>query len=269
MGLFAGKKGIIMGVANERSIATGVARFLHEQGATLGFSHLPDSGDRKRNEDRLRQIAETMHAKLIAPCDVGNDDDIQNFFSKVKETFGSIDFLVHSIAFAPVEDIRCATIDASRNGFKTAMDISVYSFIATARAAAPLMTNGGSICAMSYFGGEKVVMGYNLMGVCKAALESSIQYLAFDLGPKNIRVNGVSAGPLKTLAASAVGDFKDMMGLYEQNAPLGRNVTLEEVAKSTGYLLSDLATATTGEILHVDGGYHVMGGPGHKAAPKD
>jgi enoyl-[acyl-carrier protein] reductase I len=263
MGLFAGKKGVIMGVANEYSIASGVAKFLHEHGATLGFSHLPDKEGRNRMEQRVRRVADPLNAAFVLPCDVANDDDIDRFFAEVKERFGAIDFFVHSIAFAPLEDIRCATVDASRQGFHVAMDISVYSFIATARRAAALMPHGGSMVTMSYFGGERVVDGYNLMGVCKAALESATTYLANDLGPKNIRVNALSAGPIKTLASSAVGEFSDMLKLNAAIAPMGRNVSTEEVGKSAGYLLSDLASATTGEILHVDCGYNIMGSPGH------
>lgn len=265
MGLFDGKKGVIMGVANEFSIASGVAKFLRNEGAKLAFSHIPDKEGRDRMEKRVRRVADPLEASLVAPCDVTNDADIDAFYAKVKDTFGSIDFMVHSIAFAPIEDIRCATIDASRDGFKTAMDISCYSFIATSRAASKLMNHGGAILTMSYFGGEKVVGGYNLMGVCKAALESSTKYLAYDLGPKQIRVNAISAGPIKTLAASAVGDLSNMLGLYEAVSPMGRNVSTDEVGKTAGFLLSDYSTGTTGEILHVDCGYNIMGSPGYAA----
>lgn len=263
MGLFSGKKGIIMGVANEYSIAAAVAEFLHKEGATLGFNHLPDKEGKDRMAKRVQRVAEPLNAKFIKPCDVTNDEDVKAFFAEVKDHFGQIDFFVHSIAFAPIEDIRCSTIDCSREGFKTAMDISVYSFIATAREAAKLMSDGASMVTMTYFGGEKVVGGYNLMGVCKSALESATKYLAYDLGPRNIRVNAVSAGPVKTLAASAVGDFSQMLGLNAAVSPINRNITGEEVGKATAFLLSDLASATTGEILHVDMGYNIMGSPGH------
>ena len=263
MGLFTGKKGIVMGVANEYSIAAGISKVLHSEGATLGFSHLPDKEGRNRMEQRVRRVADPLGAKLVLPCDVTNDDEIVSFFKAVKENFGAIDFFVHSIAYAPLDDIRTPLIGASREGFRVAMDISVYSFVATARAAAEIMNPGGAMVTMSYFGGERVVDGYNLMGVCKAALESTTTYLANDLGPRNIRVNAVSAGPIKTLAASAVGEFSDMMKLNAAIAPMGRNVTTEEVGKTTAYLLSDLASATTGEILHVDCGYNIMGSPGH------
>lgn len=260
MAMFAGKKGIVMGVANDHSIAAHIAGFLRGEGADLGFNHLPDKDDRKRMERRARGVAEPLAAKLIAPCDVAKDDDIVAFFAQVKQTYGTIDFLVHSIAFAPIEDIRCACVDASRAGFHVAMDISVYSLIAVTRAAAALMPNGGAVVTMTYFGGEKVVPGYNLMGVCKAALECTTKYLAYDLGPKNIRVNAISAGPMKTLAASAVGDFDDMLTLHRSVAPMQRNVESVELGRTAAYLLSDYSSAVTGEVLHVDCGYNVMGG---------
>lgn len=176
---------------------------------------------------------------------------------------GRIDFLVHSIAYCPIEDITCKTMEVSRNGFHVAMDISVFSLLSAAREAAKIMPDGGSILTMSYFGGERVVAGYNIMGVCKAALESLVTYLAYDLGPKNIRVNTLSPGAIKTLSASAVGEFDEMMKLNEALAPMGKNITLDDVAKSAAYLLSDLSSATTGETLHVDYGYNIMGSPGY------
>lgn len=263
MGLFTGKKGIIMGVANEYSIAAAVAEFLHKEGATIGFNHLPDKGGKDRMLKRLHRVADPLGATFLRSCDVNSDEDVTNFFADVKKEFGQIDFFVHSIAYAPIDDIRCSTIDCTRDGFKIAMDTSVYSFITTAREAAKLMNEGGSMVTMTYFGGEKVVGGYNLMGVCKAALEATTKYLAYDLGPRHIRVNAVSAGPVKTLAASAVGDFSQMLGLNAAVSPIGRNITGEEVGKATAFLLSDLASATTGEILHVDLGYNIMGSPGH------
>ena len=262
MGLFEGKKGLILGVANEYSIAAHVAQFLKAQGATLGFNHLPDKEGRRRMEQRVRRVADPLDAAFVTPCDVSNEDDLDNLFSTVAEEFKTLDFLVHSVAFAPLEDIRCPTLNVSRSGFSTAMDVSVYSLISVSKRAAGLMKPGGSIVAMTYFGGEKVVGGYNLMGVCKAALDSTMQYLAYDLGDLGIRMNAVSAGPLKTLASSAVGDFSSMMNLNAAVAPLGRNVTHEEVGKAAGYLLSDLASGVTGEIMHVDAGYNIMGSPG-------
>lgn len=263
MSILKGKRGIIMGVANEFSIAASVANFAHSEGAILGFSHLPDAeGAPNRIARRVMKVAEPLGVKFLRPCDVTSDLDMDRFFSDVKAEFGHIDFLVHSIAFAPLEDIQCSTMNVSRKGFSTAMDISVFSFLGAARRAAQLMPDGGSIVTMTYFGGEKVVAGYNVMGVCKAALDSATRYLAFDLGPKRIRVNAVSAGPVKTLAASAVGDVDDMLQLYEMVSPMKRNVSADEVAKATGYLLSDLSSGTSGEIHHVDGGYHAMGSPG-------
>jgi enoyl-[acyl-carrier protein] reductase I len=262
MGLFTGKRGVIIGVANDHSLAWAVAEALYREGAEIAFSHLPDREGRNRNEMRIRKLADPHGAKLIAPLDAGDDNQIEVFFSKVEEAFGTIDFVVHSIAFGNTDDIKGPTIDCSRDGFKLAMDISCYSLIAIARSAAKIMNSGGSVLGMTYYGGEKVVDGYNMMGICKAALDMSIKYLAFDLGEKNIRMNGLSAGPVRTLAASAVGDFRQMMNLYEAVSPLGRNITTEEVGNAAAWLLSNWSSATTGEILHVDGGYNIMGSPG-------
>jgi enoyl-[acyl-carrier protein] reductase I len=260
MGLFTGKKGVIMGVANERSIAAGIASFIHSEGGEIAFSHLPDENGRM--EKRVRRAIDFTQPKLLLPCDVNRDEDISAFFHAVQELYGSIDFFVHSIAFAPKDDIRGSTIDVSREGFRVALDASCYSFIATAREAAKIMNPGGAMITLSYFGGEKVCAGYNLMGIAKAALECTVKYLAYDLGPKNIRVNSISAGPIKTLAASAVGDFSQMLGLNAGIAPLGRTVTTEEVGKTAGFLLSHYSSGTTGENLHVDGGYNIMGNLG-------
>ena len=261
MELLKGKVGIIMGIANNRSIAAAIAQDAFNHGAELGFSHIPD--DKGKMEQRVRKVVDKFDPHLLMACDCNNDNDLETFYSQVSKTYGSIDFLVHSIAFAPIEDIRCKTIEASRSGFLTALETSVYSFIAATREATKLMKNGGSILTLTYFGGEKVVAGYNLMGVAKAALESAVKYLAFDLGPKNIRVNSISAGPIKTLAASAVGDFGDMLGLNASVAPLGRNITAEEVANTATFILSDLSKGITGENIHVDGGYNIMGSPGY------
>ena len=258
MGLFTGKKGLVLGVANDYSIAWAITQHLIEQGADVGFTHLPG----EKMERRVRKLAEPVGAKLITPCNVQDDADVARVFQEAGSIYGSLDFVVHSIAFAPLEDLKCSFVDASREGFKTAMDISVYSLAIVARNAATVMANGGSIMTMTYYGGEKVVSGYNLMGVCKAALDSAVKYLAYDLGPKNIRVNAVSAGYVKTLASSAVGDSDKLSGLYEVVSPLGRNITREEVGAAGMFLLSDLASGITGEILHVDAGYNVMGSPG-------
>jgi enoyl-[acyl-carrier protein] reductase I len=258
MGLFTGKKGMVLGVANDYSIAWAISRKLLDEGAEIGFTHLPG----EKMERRVRKLAEPIGAKLITSCDVQSDEDIARVFREAGETYGSIDFVLHSIAFAPIDDIKCPFVNASRNGFKTAMDISVYSLAAVSRYASEVMPNGGSIATLTYLGGEKVVSGYNMMGVCKAALDAAVKYLAYDLGPKNIRVNAVSAGPVKTLAASAVGDSDKLAGLYEAVSPLGRNVDRDEVGSVGMFILSDWAKAITGEILHVDCGYNIMGSPG-------
>jgi len=258
MGLFSGKKGLILGVANDFSIAWAITQKLLAEGAELGFTHLP--GDKM--ERRLRKLAEPIGAKLITPCDVQKDDDVARVFTQAKETYGALDFVLHSIAFAPLDDLKCPFVDAGREGFKVAMDISVYSLAIVARHAARVMPEGGAILTLTYLGGERVVPGYNLMGVCKAALDAAVKYLAYDLGPSKIRVNAVSAGPVKTLAASAVGDFEDLAGLYVAVSPLGRNITREEVGAAGMFMLSDLASGISGEILHVDCGYSVMGSPG-------
>jgi len=258
MGLFTGKKGIVLGVANDFSIAWAITRKLLDEGAEVGFTHLP--GDKM--ERRVRKLAEPIGAKLITSCDVQKDEDVARVFEEAGATYGSIDFVLHSIAFAPLEDLKKSFVDSSREGFKTAMDISVYSLAIVAHHAAKVMPNGGSIATLTYYGGEKVVPGYNLMGVCKAALDASVKYLAYDLGPKKIRVNAVSAGYVKTLASSAVGDSDKLAGLYEAVSPLGRAIDREEVGSAGMFLLSDLSSGITGEIMHVDCGYNAMGSPG-------
>ncbi len=258
MGLFTGKKGMVLGVANDFSIAWAITKQLLDQGAEVGFTHLPG----EKMERRVRKLAEPIGAKLITPCNVQDDADVARVFKEAGETYGSLDFVLHSIAFAPIEDLKCPFVMSSREGFKTAMDISVYSLACVSRYAAEVMPNGGAITTMTYYGGEKVVAGYNMMGVCKAALDAAVKYLAYDLGPKKIRVNGLSAGPVKTLAASAVGDSDKLAGLYEAVSPLQRNITREEVGAAGMFLLSDLASGISGEILHVDAGYNAMGSPG-------
>ncbi len=264
MSLFEGKKGLILGVANAHSIAWAIAEYVMGEGAECGFTHLPDRIDdaRQRNRRRVAQLTDKApNAKLLEPLNVNNDQQIAEVMQTTAETFGKIDFLVHSIAHAPLEDLKCPTIQASRAGFLSAMEISAFSLIAVANAAAPIMNDGGSIVTMTYFGGEKAVPGYNLMGVCKATLDAAMRYLAYDLGPRDIRVNAVSAGPLRTLAGRGAG-VDDMLGLYEKMSPLGRNITHEEVGQAAGFLLSDHSKSITGEILHVDGGYNIMGSPG-------
>jgi enoyl-[acyl-carrier protein] reductase I len=263
MEIFKGKRGVIMGVANDHSIATAVAKRLFEQGATIGYSHLPDVDDRGKMEGRVRKAVDKLSPAFIYPCDVGKDESVDSFFAKVKESFGQIDFFVHSIGYANMDDLRGPTIDSSRQGFLEAMNISAYSFLATAKRAADLMPNGGTMLTMTYLGGERVVPGYNMMGVCKAALESCAKYAAFDLGPKGIRVNSLSAGPIRTLAASGIGDFKSMLGINAAIAPMQKNASADDVAKTAAYLLSDWSECVTGENVHVDGGYHVVAGPSH------
>jgi enoyl-[acyl-carrier protein] reductase I len=258
MGLFDGKKGLVLGVANDYSIAWAISQKLLAEGAEVGFTHLP--GDKM--ERRVRKLVEPTGTKLLVSCDVQKDDDVARTFEKARQTYGTLDFVLHSIAFAPIDDLRSPFVNASREGFRIAMDISVYSLAIVSRHAADAMPGGGSIVTLTYFGGERVVQGYNLMGVCKAALDMSVKYLAFDLGPRKVRVNAVSAGPVKTLAASAVGDAEKLGALYEAVSPMGRNITREEVGSAGMFLLSDLATGITGEILHVDCGYNVMGSPG-------
>lgn len=262
MGLFEGKKGVVVGIANDRSIAWSITQCLHEEGAVMGFTHLPDKDpERRKNEKKVRKLVEPLGAKFVVPCDVCNDDNLDSAFKTAKEELGEIDFLVHCVAFAPPADLTGPTYNASREGYKLAMEISAYSLLAMAKRAREIMPNGGSILALTYYGGEEVIPGYNLMGICKAALECGVKYLASELGPENIRVNAISAGPIRTISASGVGDFKKMLQLYEHVSPMHRNVDAEEVGKSAKYLLSDLSSAVTGEILHVDCGFSIMGAP--------
>lgn len=259
MGLLSGKTGVIMGIANQHSIASSCATLAHAEGASLGFNHLPDKDGKDRMEKRARSVVDPLDPFLVHPCDVSDDQQLQSFFDAVRARNSKIDFFIHSIAFAAADEIKGPTANASRAGFLQAMEISVYSFIATAKLAAELMTDGGSILTMTYFGGEKVVSGYNLMGVCKSALDSAVRYLAYDLGPRNIRVNGLSAGPIKTLAAVGIGNFNRMLDLNAKTAPMGRNVGANEVAQSAVYLISPWSSAVTGELHHVDCGYNIMG----------
>jgi enoyl-[acyl-carrier protein] reductase I len=266
MGLFDGKKGLILGVANDRSLAWAIAKFVMDQGGVCGFSHLPDRADDAKQKNRLRVSKCTDRypadkAKILGPMDVQKDDDIRAIMDAAKKEFGQIDFLVHAIAYAKLDDLKVDTVQTSRDGFNLAMEISAYSLIAVTNAARDVLKDGASIVTLTYFGGEKAVPGYNVMGVCKAALDSIVKYLAYDLGPRGIRMNAVSAGPVRTLAGSAAG-VDDMQRLYEKMAPLGRNITHEEVGATGGFLLSDLSGGITGEILHLDGGYNVMGSPG-------
>lgn len=264
MSSFTGKKGLILGVANENSIAWAIAKQIMEDGGECGFTHLPDRPGDERRKNRLRVSKLTDkcdNAKFLVPLDVQNDENIAEVMATAGKEFGKIDFLLHSIAFADRNDLSRDTIETSRDGFKLAMDVSVYSLLAVTNAARSILAPKASVAAMTYFGGEKCVPGYNVMGICKAALEASVRYLAYDLGPEGIRVNALSAGPMRTLAGRAAG-VDEMLKLYEHMAPLSRNVTHEEVGRSGAYLLSPMSDGITGEILHVDGGYNMMGSPG-------
>jgi len=256
MKLLEGKKALIFGIANKNSIAWGIAQTFHEHGAELGFSYaIPQL------EKRVIPLAEELGVEFVEMCDVTKDEDIDVVFQKIADHFGEIDILVHSIAFAPQEDLTGRFVETSRAGFKTAMDVSAYSLVALARGAEKLMPNGGSIITMTYYGAEKVVPHYNVMGVAKAALEANVRYLAADLGPEGIRVNAISAGPIKTLAAAGVAGFRKMLHYVEERAPLRRNVDQDEVGRTALWLCSDLGSGVTGEVVYVDAGYHILGMP--------
>lgn len=252
--MFAGKKILVLGVANKKSIAWGISEALHQQGAELGFTYLNEA-----LEKRVRPLAEEIGAETVLPCDVQSDEELDNLFSELKSRWGKIDGVVHSVAFADKEDLANPFSQTTRAGFQLAMDISAYSLIAVAGRAAELMTEGGSIITMSYLGAERVVKNYNVMGVAKAALECSVRYLAADLGPKNIRVNGISAGPIKTLAASGIPNFRELLAQFAEYSPLQRNVTQEDVAGTALYFLSNLSAGVTGEVTYVDAGFNKMG----------
>ncbi|GGE89704.1 enoyl-ACP reductase FabI [Sphingomonas prati] len=253
-GLMDGKRGLIMGLANERSLAWGIAKALRAQGAELAFTYQGDSLLR-----RVRPLAEEVGSDFLVDCDVSDMAALDKSFAEVAERWPTIDFLVHAIGFSDKNELRGLYVDTSLDNFLMTMNISAYSFVAVTRAARAMMPNGGSILTLSYYGAEKVVPHYNVMGVAKAALEASVKYLAMDLGPENIRVNAISAGPIKTLAASGIGDFRYILKWNELNSPLRRNVTIDDVGGAGVYLLSDLASGVTGEIHHVDAGYNVIG----------
>ncbi len=264
MGRFDGKKGLVLGVANDHSIAWAIAKEILTEGGQIGFSHLPDRPDdeRQRNRRRVSQLTDSEpNAKFLVPMDVSSDEQIAAVIDRAKQEFGTIDFLVHSIAYAPMEDLKGETTNCSREGFRIAMETSAYSLLAVGRYARKILTNDSAILTLTYFGGEKVVPGYNIMGVCKATLDACVKYMAFDLGPAGIRVNAISAGPLRTLAGRGAG-VEDMLGLYEHMSPMARNITHEEVGKAGAWMLSKESLGITGEILHVDAGYNIMGSPG-------
>ena len=253
-GLMQGKRGLIMGLANDRSLAWGIAKKLSEHGAELAFSYQGEA-----MEKRVRPLAEELGTARLYDCDVSDMAALDATFAKLAEEWPTIDFLVHAIGFSDKNELRGRYMDTSLDNFLMTMNISVYSFVAVAQRAAKMMPNGGSLLTLSYYGAEKVIPHYNVMGVAKAALETSVKYLAMDLGPEKIRVNAISAGPIKTLAASGIGDFRYIMRWNEYNSPLRRNVTIEDVGGAGLYLLSDLAAGVTGEITYVDAGYNILG----------
>ena len=252
--LMQGKRGLIMGLANDKSIAWGIAKACAESGAEMCFSYQGDA-----LKKRVEPLAAQVGSDFVAECDVEDASSVNALFEAIKQRWGKLDFIVHAIGFSDKSELRGRYVDTSLDNFRMTMDISVYSFTAVAQRAEKLMTEGGSMLTLTYYGAEQVMPHYNVMGVAKAALEASVMYLAEDLGKDNIRVNAISAGPIKTLAASGIGDFRYIMKWNELNSPLRRNVTTEDVGKSALYLLSDLGSGVTGETLHVDAGYHVVG----------
>ncbi|RKT30350.1 enoyl-[acyl-carrier-protein] reductase [NADH] [Roseovarius halotolerans] len=252
--LMAGKRGLIMGLANDKSIAWGIAKACADAGAELAFSYQGEA-----LKKRVGPLAEQLGSTVVLPCDVGDMDSVEALFAELEKTWGKLDFVVHAIGFSDKSELRGRYVDTSRDNFLNTMDISVYSFTAIAQRAEKIMAEGGAMLTLTYYGAEQVMPHYNVMGVAKAALEASVMYLAEDLGKDGIRVNAISAGPIKTLAASGIGDFRYILKWNELNSPLRRNVTTEDVGKAALYLLSDLGSGTTGEVLHVDAGYHVVG----------
>jgi enoyl-[acyl-carrier protein] reductase I len=253
-GLMAGKRGLIMGVANNRSIAWGIAKAIHAQGGEIAFTYQGDA-----LKKRVEPLVAEVGGFLAGHCDVSDEATIDAVFADLEQRWGKIDFLVHAIGFSDKDELTGRYVDTTPDNFNKTMQISVYSFTSVARRAEKLMTDGGSMLTLTYYGSEKVMPNYNVMGVAKAALEASVRYLAVDLGPKNIRVNAISAGPIKTLAAAGIGDFRYILKWNEYNAPLRRTVTIEEVGDVGLYMLSDLSRSVTGEVHHADSGYHVVG----------
>ncbi|WP_191058152.1 enoyl-ACP reductase FabI [Geminicoccus harenae] len=252
--LFAGKRGLIMGIANDRSLAWGIAAAVAAHGAELAVTYQGEA-----LKKRVMPLAEKLGAPLVLPADVTDAASMDALFAEIQEQWGRLDFVVHAIAYSDKEELKGRYVDTSLENFQNTMNVSVFSFTDLARRAAPLMTEGGSLLTLTYLGAERVVPHYNVMGVAKAALEASVRFLAVDLGGQRIRVNAISAGPVKTLAASGIGDFRYILKWNEYNAPLKRNTTIEDVGGAAVYLLSDLGGGTTGEVLHVDSGYHVVG----------
>ncbi len=254
--LMAGKRGLIMGVANERSIAWGIANFLNRHGAEMAFTYQGEALGK-----RVKPLADGIGSTLVLPCDVADGDDMDRVFAALKKDWGGLDFLVHAIAYSDKEELKGKYLDTTRDNFARTMDISCYSFTALAQRAAPLMTDGGSMLSLTFSGAERVMPNYNVMGVAKAALEASIKYLASDLGPSNIRVNAISAGPMRTLAGSAISGARHIFKWSEEHSPLSRSVHLDDIGGAALYLLSDLSRSVTGEIHHVDSGYNIIGMP--------
>ncbi len=252
--LMKGKRGIIMGLANDKSLAWGISQYLAAQGAELAFTFQGEA-----LEKRVRPLAASLNSKIILPCNVADEASMDAVFAELEQSWGEIDFLVHAIGYSDKNELKGQYIETSAANFAMTMNISCYSFTALARRARPLMKNGGSLITLTYFGAERVIPHYNVMGVAKAALEASVKYLAADLGSDNIRVNAISAGPVKTLAASGIGDFRYILKWNELNSPLQRNTSLNDVGGAALFLLSELGSGTTGEVLHVDSGYHVVG----------
>ena len=252
--IMAGKRGLVMGVANNRSIAWGIAKAAHKHGAELAFTYQGDALGK-----RVKPLAQELGSNIVLECDVTNAASMDATFAEIEKQWGKLDFVVHAIAFSDKDELTGRYVDTSEDNFNRSLNISCYSFTAVAQRAEKLMTDGGSLLTLTYYGAEKWMPHYNVMGVAKAALEASVRYLAADLGEKNIRVNAISAGPIKTLAASGIGDFRYILKWNEYNSPLRRTVTIDEVGESGAYLLSDMSRGVTGEILHVDSGYHVVG----------
>ncbi|GAB4110189.1 MAG: enoyl-ACP reductase [Roseiflexaceae bacterium] len=251
MGLLDGKKALVLGVANDHSIAWGIAKALHAEGAELGFNYLGEALER-----RVRPLAASVGARLVEPCNLNNDEEIAALIEKVKETFGTIDIIIHAVAFANKEHLNGPYMKVDRAGFLTAMEVSVYSLTAIAKAAESILNPGASILTLTYHGAQQVIQNYNVMGVAKAALEASVRYLASDLGPRNIRVNAISAGPIRTLSASGIADFRTMHRQFADVAPLRRNVTTDDIGKTALWLCSDWASGVTSEVIYVDAGFH-------------
>ncbi|HEU5205602.1 MAG TPA: enoyl-ACP reductase [Candidatus Limnocylindrales bacterium] len=256
MGLLDGKNALVFGVANDHSIAWGIAKAFHDEGADVGFSSIESLIER-----RVRPLADSIGSTFVEPADVQSDEDIARVFQRYAGTRDRLDILVHALAFAKREDLAGGFVDTSRDGFALALDVSAYSLVALTRAARPLLRPGSSVMTLTYYGSEKVTANYNVMGVAKAALEASVRYLASDLGPEGVRVNAISAGPIRTLAASGIAGFKRMYGQFDEVAPLRRNVSIEDVGRTAVYLASDLSSAVTGEVIYVDAGFSIMAVP--------